>query len=122
MGQDVQIFVKKKDLCKLYFVTEDIIHNIPQRWQSFLLQLELGSDNDDFAEASYYTAEELLIECAGLKSNKNIIAILRDLVGYECVIKSDYSDFPKDKSDDDYVNLCSAMYDLWVKTYRRSDE
>jgi len=119
MGEDTCIYVHKKDLEKVgYFTTEKINNLLKGRWYYFKDKFNL----DEYPQAGFFTAQDILSNIAGKKLAEDYVNIIRDLMGCDCIIQGDYSDFPKDKNEDDYIDLTIIFYKLFDELLEKCKE
>ncbi len=110
MGEDNCIYVNKKDLEKVgHYTAMRINNNFSGRWYYFKEKFFL----EEYPEYGFFTAQDILNNIAGKKVKEEFVNIIKDLIGCDCIIQGDYSEFPKDKKEDDYVDLTIIFYTLW---------
>ncbi len=109
MGEDTCVYVNKKDLKGLYFTALAISHNFGNRWRWFKEKYDLG----EYPNKGYFNPKDILLEIAGKKIKEDHVTIIKDLIDTDCIIQGDYTDFPKGKKEEDYVDLTTIFYYLW---------
>lgn len=114
MGEDTLIYVKKNQAKDLYFTAMRIEQNFGNRWYSFKQKFYLN----DYPKRGYFIPEEILSAIAGKKVKEIDVSIIKDLIGKDCIIMGDCLDFPKDKNQDDYIQLTIFFYILWSDYFK----
>lgn len=71
---------------------------------------------------NYWTPEQIIKEIAGKKVSEGFVNIIKDLLNLDCFIQGDYVDFPKEKNEEDYIDLTTIFYELWKKELGVKDE
>jgi hypothetical protein len=115
MGEDTCIYVLKKDIVnKLdYFDLRRLLSDIDEfcfggRWYVFCNIFHLNTTSNK----GYYTIQEIINSIAGKKVKEEYVNFIMDLKECDCIIQGDYIDFPKDRNEEDYIDLTILMMNM----------
>ena len=119
MGEDTCIFVNKKDLEKVgYYTAMKITNHLSGRWYHLKDKYFLS----EYHDRGFFLPEEILDNIAGKEVIQDYVEIMKNLKGCDCIIQGDYMDFPKDKNQDDYVDLTIMFFELFNKLALESSD